>query len=321
MQYDIFNGDADGICALTQLRLSSPQPDATLITGVKRDISLVKQVSAKADDQLTILDISLDKNRDAVEAALAAGATIFYSDHHFAGEVPEHESLDVHINTSANTCTSLIVNGLLKDAHIGWAITGAFGDNLNDSALSLAERSSYAPEDIAQLKELGILINYNGYGASQDDLHFRPAELYQIVLSYPEPLDFIHADAGHFLKLKQGYAEDISAAEAIASSFDSDTVSVYVLPDASWARRVSGVFGNQLANQNPDKAHAVVTTKPDGNYMVSVRAPLNNKTGADEFCRQYPSGGGRAAAAGINDLAVVELEAMMNRFNAHYTSR
>ena len=60
---DVFNGDADGICALHQLRLADPK-DSTLITGVKRDIALVKQVQAEADDSVTILDISLDKNRD-----------------------------------------------------------------------------------------------------------------------------------------------------------------------------------------------------------------------------------------------------------------
>jgi len=41
---------------------------------------------------------------------------------------------------------------------------------------------------------------------------------------------------------------------------------------------------------------------PDGAFRVSVRAPLNNKTGADELCMQFPSGGGRKAAAGINAL-------------------
>ena len=38
--YDIFNGDADGMCALQQLRLREPR-DAQLVTGVKRDIALV----------------------------------------------------------------------------------------------------------------------------------------------------------------------------------------------------------------------------------------------------------------------------------------
>lgn len=42
--YDIFNGDADGICALHQLRLAEPR-EATLVTGVKRDIRLLEQVA------------------------------------------------------------------------------------------------------------------------------------------------------------------------------------------------------------------------------------------------------------------------------------
>ena len=37
--YDVFNGDADGLCALQQWRLADPAP-STLVTGVKRDIQL-----------------------------------------------------------------------------------------------------------------------------------------------------------------------------------------------------------------------------------------------------------------------------------------
>ena len=44
MQYfDVFNGDADGMCALHQLRLSYPRR-AALVTGVKRDIDLLRRV-------------------------------------------------------------------------------------------------------------------------------------------------------------------------------------------------------------------------------------------------------------------------------------
>ena len=42
MNYDIFNGDADGIIALLQLRLADPI-GAELVTGVKRDIKLVEK--------------------------------------------------------------------------------------------------------------------------------------------------------------------------------------------------------------------------------------------------------------------------------------
>jgi len=42
MNYDIFNGDADGIIALLQLQLANPT-DSVKITGVKRDIQLLKK--------------------------------------------------------------------------------------------------------------------------------------------------------------------------------------------------------------------------------------------------------------------------------------
>jgi len=39
-----------------------------------------------------------------------------------------------------------------------------------------------------------------------------------------------------------------------------------------------------------------------------VRAPLDNKQGAAELCMQFPTGGGRAGAAGINDLSRESLD-------------
>ena len=63
-QIDVFNGDADGLCALQQLRLAEPA-DSVLVTGVKRDIALLERVSAGAGDLVTVLDVSLDTNRQA----------------------------------------------------------------------------------------------------------------------------------------------------------------------------------------------------------------------------------------------------------------
>ena len=80
--YDVFNGDADGICALQQLRLHSPR-NTVLISGLKRDIDLLSQVKAGAGDNITVLDISLEKNRVALDRVLEAGASVFYADHHY----------------------------------------------------------------------------------------------------------------------------------------------------------------------------------------------------------------------------------------------
>ncbi|MFB1037180.1 MAG: DHH family phosphoesterase, partial [Sinobacterium sp.] len=70
----------------------------------------------------------------------------------------------------------------------------------------------------------------------------------------------------------------------------------------------------------PNKAHAVLTEKSNGNYLVSIRAPLNNKIGADEICRQFPTGGGRKAAAGINDLSADMYDQFIDVFSSFYQS-
>jgi hypothetical protein len=78
------------------------------------------------------------------------------------------------------------------------------------------------------------------------------------------------------------------------------------------------VYSNELANQHKQRAHAVITEKPDGKFLVSVRAPVAKKRGADQICRQFPSGGGRAAAAGINDLPADQLNKFIGTFLAFY---
>jgi len=315
--YDVFNGDADGICALLQLRLSEPK-NATLITGVKRDIQLLKQVDAQSGDAITVLDISLDKNREALSSCLKAGAKVHYFDHHNPGEIPEHPHFQNHINTDSNTCTSLIVNNALKGQHPLWAITGAFGDNMESSALALCEKNGLSSEDTEQLKNLGTYINYNGYGPSEDLLHFRPAELFTLLRPFASPLKFIQENKTIFEKLENGYLEDLKAAEALTPYRQQTNSAIYMLPNLAWAKRVSGVFGNKLASDTPARAHAIITELDDSAYLVSIRAPLENKTGADEICSQFPTGGGRKGAAGINKLPADQLEKFIAVFEGYY---
>src|SRR6266536_1107144 len=97
--YDVFNGDADGICALHQLRLEEPR-ESTLVTGVKRDIALLARIDAQSGESVTVLDISLATNRAALEALLGRGVRVQYFDHHFAGDLPRHPDLSAMIDTS-----------------------------------------------------------------------------------------------------------------------------------------------------------------------------------------------------------------------------
>jgi len=315
--YDVFNGDADGLCALTQLRNAQPR-DAQLVTGVKRDINLLQKVSAAPDSLITVLDVSLDKNREGLQSALAAGARVFYCDHHFAGEIPEHENLQLLINTAPDVCTSLLINKHLNGAFLAWAVVGTFGDNLKTSAQAIAKPLTLTTEKLECLENLGVYINYNGYGADLDDLHFKPADLYRMISRYGDPLDFIDDGREHFQTLETGYQQDMAAAAALAPEFKDAATAVYMLPNEAWARRVSGVYSNDLANGDPNSAHAVLTVKANGDYLVSVRAPLNNKTGADELCRAFPTGGGRKAAAGINNLPAQQLPKFIDALSAFY---
>ncbi|TOB15549.1 acetyltransferase [Vibrio parahaemolyticus] len=317
MNYDIFNGDADGIIALLQLRLADPI-DSQLITGVKRDIKLVEKVDVQAGDELTVLDISMEKNMAGLEQALAQGAHVFYADHHKAGDIPQHGNLDVHIDLDANMCTALIVDKLLEGRFHTWAITAAYGDNLIAKADALADQAGLNNEQKAQLKELGTLINYNGYGSKVDDLHFHPADLYRALVQYISPFKVIEDKASPYYQLQLAYQQDMDAAQAVPATYESDTLKLFDLPNTAASRRISGVYGNWLANQNPDSAHAVLTENADGTYTVSLRAPLNNKQGAVAVCGQFPTGGGREAAAGINALRKEDVNAFIDAVETYY---
>lgn len=313
--YDIFNGDADGICALHQLRLEEPRV-AELVTGVKRDTGLVARVDAQADDRLTVLDISLRSNAAAVRRALERGAHLQYFDHHAAGDIPQHPQFEAHIDTAPDVCTSLLVDRYLAGRHRLWAVVAAFGDNLVESALRAAQPLQLDHTELARLHELGEAINYNAYGETVDDLHYHPADLYRIIAPYQDPRHFIF-DEPVFEVLKQAGAEDLAHAEDLQPEFATDVAALYILPDAAWSRRVNGVFGNRLAQSAPQRAHAVLVAKPDG-YAVSVRAPRSRPVGADILCTAFATGGGRQAAAGINRLAQDELSRFVAAFQNTY---
>jgi len=315
MHYDVFNGDADGICALLQLRLEEPLV-STRITGIKRDIALLERVHAEPGDTVTVLDISMVKNSDALSQLLAKDVVVDYVDHHAAGAIPDHPNLTTTISEAPEACTALLVNGRLRGERVEWAITGAFGDNLDEPAQRLAEKSGLQVSDIAGLKELGVCINYNGYGPSLDDLQFHPDALYESLLEAGRPQAFLGSST--FRQLQQGYQEDLAASAALTPIVEEPAFAVYQLPNAPWARRVSGVFSNDLVRAYPERAHAVLTERDDGAFLVSVRAPFERRTGAETVCSQFETGGGREAAAGINRLPAADLNRLVNALATEY---
>ncbi len=318
--YDIFNGDADGICALHQLRLAEPRPEAELVTGVKRDVRLLDRITGAREADCTVLDISLDSNRAALERLLAAGCRVFYVDHHYAGDLPASPLLTAHIDPAADICTSLIIDRLLGGRFRGWAVAAAFGDNLHDAARQAAAAMGLDESDTLRLRELGELLNYNGYGATEADLHFHPRELYLSVRPHRDPFDFL-AESEAIGQLRSGFRDDMARAEAVLPLLENEAGRVYHLPGEPWARRVAGVFSNQKARQQPALAHALMTANDDGSLRISVRAPLADRRRADELCLAFPTGGGRAAAAGINALPAPMLDAFLEAFRTTFGNR
>jgi hypothetical protein len=314
--YDIFNGDADGLCALRQLRLHEPR-DAVLVTGVKRDVALLSRLQPRAGDLLTVLDVSLQENREPLLRALAAGAGCTWFDHHFAGDIPAHPRLTAHIRYAPDTCTSLIVDAVLQGRYRAWAVAAAFGDNLTQVARHAAQPLGLAPERLELLRQLGELLNYNAYGESVEELHFHPAALYGRLCRFRDPLEFVEQDPA-FPTLKRGYQSDMAYAAQIGPQVDTATHLAVVLPDAPWARRVSGAWANALANRAPQRAHAVLVRHGD-ELTVSIRAPLAQPLGADTLARGFPTGGGRPGAAGINRLPESALERFLSAFRASFT--
>lgn len=315
---DVYNGDADGICSLVQLRLAEPR-ESQLITGIKRDINLLKQVEASVGDEVTVLDISMQKNHADLDRLLSNGTKVFYADHHNPGDQVVHPNLTAHIDVSPTECTALIVDKYLKGQYHLWAITAAYGDNLTSVADDLASKYGLSSKQSKVLQELGIYLNYNGYGANLDDLFYHPAALYQACVQFSSPLEFIEQDNKVFDTLQTGYRTDILAAQSEKTFHETTTLSALILPNETWARRVSGVFSNQLSNENPNRAHLILTQKHDGDYLVSIRAPLNKLAGADEVAAQFKTGGGRKGAAGINALSEKDIPVLIDLMETRYS--
>jgi hypothetical protein len=309
---DVCNGDADGLCALVQWRLATPQA-AQLVTGLKRDIALLQHVSASAGDEILVCDLSLRRNLPALMALLERGVGITYFDHHEAGNIPLHPLLESHIDLAADTCTSLLIDHYLKGEFRAWALVGAYGDNLEHIATGMAIRMGLSAAQYHRLQALGESLNYNAYGDSRQDLLIDPEPLYRIMIRYADPMDFLRQEpVAQELDLMRH--NDLQQARQIAPHWHDASGAVYLLPDAPWSRRIIGSLGNALALAEPGLAHALLKPTATGDMLVSVRAPLTAPYGTAALCRQF-GGDGRAAAGGIDQLPAYKMEQFIQAFS------
>ncbi len=286
MRWYAYNGDADGICSMVQWGLVYGI-EGHRVTGVKRDIELLERVNPNPDDEIIVMDISLARNHARAVELSTQGFDITWFDHHLAGE--PIDGITTNIDTSANVCTAVIVEkflGLESD----WAQVALHGDGLSVH--------SSKPE----FKELGELLNYNGYGADLSDLHFHPDELLLLCLQAKTPQNFMDTQA--FMTLKNGFESDLSNAINI-----EPRIGYYLLPNESWARRVVGVMAHRI-NESGDGPHVIAIDKGE-TLQVSIRG----SEGIGELCKMF-GGGGRATAGGIDALPKSEITALMKEVNS-----
>jgi hypothetical protein len=198
-------------------------------------------------------------------------------------------------------------------------VAGAFGDGMSDEAVALAQAAGLNADAAATLKELGVSINYNAYGETVADLHVAPLELAAAMLPFADPLDFAKSSPD-YAKLREGYRRDMEFANRLEPTRRAPAALLYVMPDEAWARRAIGTLANDLAKANAGSAVAILSPKTGG-YVVSLRVPRDAKLPADEFCRRFPTGGGRRTAAGINHLPPADVESFSSAFEAAFGAR
>ena len=286
MRWFAFNGDADGICSMIQWGLVHGI-EGMRVTGVKRDIELLERVHPMPGDEIVVMDISLARNHARATELCENGYKITWFDHHLAGD--PISGMEANIDVSSNVCTAKIVESYLQ-LESDWAQVALHGDGLSEH--------SSKPE----YKELGELLNYNGYGADLSDLHFHPEELLMHCLESNTPKHFMSTPA--FMKLQRGFAEDMSNAESI-----ENVDGIYLLPNEAWARRVVGVMAHRI-NAQGHGPHVIAIDKGD-----TLQVSMRGESGIGELCATF-GGGGRATAGGIDALPKGEIPALMNEVNA-----
>lgn len=319
MLVDVFNGDADGITSVLQFKKHT-NSDSKLITGVKRDIDLLRKIDINKTKELRVFDISLEKNLTYIKSIIKNKINTIYFDHHKPGNIPKSKYFEYYINTRPTICTSLLVSKYFADQYLEWAIVGAYGDNLIEVADKEFARVGKTMQQRKQLHQLGKLINYNGYGLNIDDLHFDPADLVKALMAYSSPYELVKDSNSPFHILKDSYSEDLFKAEQSKTIYQSNKLKVIVMHGDAWANRISGEYGNILANKHPNRAHIILTELQD-EYRVSIRSPKREPFGAFKLAQKFPSGGGREGAAGINFLEKNLLDDLLKNAKAMYEKK
>lgn len=314
----VFNGDADGLCSQHILFLELGPPRLR-VTGLKREIELIRRLPPVPGASVHAMDISLKRNLEALRALLDLGNVhVTWYDHHEPGAAPSHPALVLHVNQAAEACTAAIVNAVRGHRHPLWASMAAFGDGLPATGSALASAGGASSHEAQALRRAGILLNYNAYGEQPGDQLFPAADLAARMEPYREALDFCMAGEV-FGPLAEQFASDEEAFGSLDPLVDAPRAKAFVVPDAAFARRYAATWANERANRNPEEALAVLHALPDGAYRISLRSPRSSGIvpAASDLASEF-GGGGRRLAAGIDALPAADLERFARRFADYF---
>ena len=314
--YDLFNGDADGIVSLHQYRMHFPQ-HSELITGVKRDVELLRHVTGVKDSCVTVFDVSHKTNKEHARQVLANNDHLVWFDNHQADMYIPGPGLSMNIDTSPDCCTSMLVDSHVDGLYRPWTIVGAYGDNLHDSVKEMCPLAYLDDHKLTMLQEIGETLNYNGYGNVESDLTVHPKDVYIDMSDYESPFDYRN-QSPIYDKIYHQKCMDSRELEASDVLHQCDVGRVVLLPDSKASVRFSGIYSNRLSLNNPDQAFVILTSVDDDTYRVSIRAPYNRPNGASSLAENFPTGGGRERAAGVNSLPKNKLRLLIDLMKAQF---
>lgn len=315
----IFNGDADGLISQHLVALSGVHPSLR-ITGLKREIVLLERIPPLKSANLYVFDISLESNSKGLLLLLEnPEIQINWFDHHESGMIPDSPRLKTRIRNTRGTCTALIVHGEFPGSDPCWAAMAAFGDNVPEAGEALLRSTEVSESEANLLREAGELLNYNAYGETEADVLFHPMKIAEQLSVFRDPLAFIR-ESGFFEPLRIQFREDEKESQNLLPSEQRERARLYQLPAKPWSRRFGATFVNRIARENPDAAVAALHPLNDGTFQVSIRAPRSRSDApfASDLAREFPTGGGRALAAGINNLSAETASLFQQRFFDFY---
>jgi hypothetical protein len=272
------------------------------------------------DARLYVFDISLDANRADLDRLLKhPGIEINWYDHHEAGEIPTTPRLRTRILNARGTCTALLAHADFPGSDPRWAAMAAFGDNLPQAARALLAPLGLDDAAVETWREAGELINYNAHGETPEDVLFQPLDVAERMSAFRDPEAFVR-ESGIIEPLRAQMKEDEHQMGGLRPERAQEGARLYRLPAESWARRLGSTFASREALAHPECAVAMMHPLRDGAFQVSIRAPRGAKDApfASDLAREFPTGGGRALAAGINRLPPDRTEAFARRFFEFY---